>query len=76
MKRRVYHVTKGRDGNWKGQLTGATRASVSTETKAEAVARTVEMARESRLAQVVIHKQTGAIQSERTYGGDPERFPG
>lgn len=27
-------------------------------------------------AQVVIHKQDGVIQSERTYGNDPKKTPG
>ena len=76
MKRKVYHVTKSAGGDWKGRLVGAARASVAADTKAEAVSRTVELARESPLAQVVIHKETGGIQSERTYGADPRRFPG
>ena len=76
MKRKVYHVTKGDHGDWQGRLVGAARASVSAGTKAEAVSRTVELARESKPAQVVIHKETGGIQSERTYGADPRRFPG
>lgn len=75
MKRKVYHVTKSADGDWKGRLVGAARASVSAETKAEAVDRTVEMARQAKPAQVVIHKETGGIQSERTYGADPRRYP-
>jgi hypothetical protein len=76
MKRKVYHVTKSPEGDWKGKLVGAARASVTADTKAEAVSRTVELARESQLAQVVIHKETGGIQSECTYGADPRRFPG
>jgi hypothetical protein len=60
MKRKVYHVTRSDDGDWKGRLVGAARASVSADTKAEAVARTVELARESKPAQVA----------------DPRRFPG
>ena len=75
MKRKVYHVTKSPEGEWKGRLVGAARASVSADTKAEAVARTTGLARESKPAQVVIHKETGGIQSERTYGADPRRYP-
>ena len=74
--RKTYHVTKGPDGEWKGTLTGATRPTVSAPTKAEALERTVEVAKNSRLSQVVIHKENGIIQSERTYGADPRRFPG
>lgn len=76
MSRKIYHVTKANDGHWKAALVGAGRASVSAETKAEAVEKTVELARQADLAQVVIHKENGVIQSERTYGRDPRRFPG
>ncbi len=74
--RKVYHVTKNSDGSWKGTAEGSQRASVSTDTKADAIQRTVEIARAAGLAQVVIHKENGVIQSERTYGNDPRRFPG
>jgi hypothetical protein len=74
--RKVYHLTKGSDGDWKGTLVGARRPSVSAETKAEGLERTVEIARGAGLSQVVIHKEDGIIQSERTYGKDPRRFPG
>jgi hypothetical protein len=76
MSRKIYHVTKANDGHWKGALVSARRASVSAETKAEAVEKTVDLARQTELAQVVIHKENGVIQSERTYGCDPRRFPG
>jgi len=74
--RKVYHVTKAQDGAWKGTLTGANRPSVSAPTKAAALERTVEVAKNAGLSQVVIHKENGIIQSERTYGKDPRRFPG
>jgi len=76
MSRKVYHVTKDHGGPWKGTVEGANRASVSAETKAEAIARTTELARSAPLGQVVIHKENGVIQSERTYGKDPTRYPG
>ena len=76
MKRKVYHITKSNDGLWQGTLVGGQRASVSADTKAAAVAKTVELARDAKPAQVVIHKENGIIQSERTYGSDPSRFPG
>lgn len=74
--RKVYHVTKGSNEQWKGTLEGASRASVSAVTKAEAVERTVELAKQAPLGQVIIHKENHLIQSERTYGQDPRRFPG
>lgn len=76
MSRKVYDVTKDRDGEWKGTLRGPGRPSVSAPTKAEALERTVEIAKSAPLSQVVIHKEHGGIQSERTYGKDPRRFPG
>lgn len=76
MSRKTYHVTKGNDGQWKGTLEGSQRASVSADTKADALERTVDLAKQAPLGQVVIHKENGIIQSERTYGKDPRRFPG
>lgn len=76
MQRKVYDVTKGQDGEWKGTLRGAGRASVSAPTKTAALERTIDLAKQAPLSQVVIHKENGIIQSERTYGQDPERFRG
>ena len=77
--RKVYHVTEGQDGNWKGTLEGAARASVSGTTKAAVVAKTVDLAKSASLGQVIIHKgqaHGNLIQTEHTYGKDPERSPG
>jgi hypothetical protein len=69
-KRYVYHVTKhGED--WQVKKPGAGRAVGRFETKEQAVDRAVEVAKAKPLGQVVIHKESGAIQSERTYGKDP-----
>ncbi|MBI5387128.1 MAG: DUF2188 domain-containing protein [Verrucomicrobia bacterium] len=76
MNRKVYDIAKGHDGEWKGTLRGASRPSVSAPTKAQALERTVEIAKNASLSQVVIHKENGVIQNERTYGADPRRFPG
>lgn len=76
MLRKTYHITKGNDEQWKGTLEGSHRASVSADTKAEALERTVNLAKQAPLGQVVIHKGNGVIQGERTYGRDPRRFPG
>jgi len=69
--RRVYHVVPRPDGTWAGEGEGAKRASVVGETKAGVLERTIEIAKEHRLSQVIIHKQDGMIQEERTYGEDP-----
>ena len=50
---------------------GARRATSLHEVKAEAVTRTGELAKSLPLAQVIVHKQDGTIQTEYTYGQDP-----
>ena len=70
-KRKTYHVIPGTDGCWKVKEEKASRASNSQETKAEAVERAKELAKNQGLGQVVIHKQDGTIQTEHTYGKDP-----
>ncbi|WP_299115817.1 DUF2188 domain-containing protein [uncultured Winogradskyella sp.] len=71
MSRKKYHVTKSGDGTWKGTAQGGQRASVVADTKAEAVRKTIELAKKQQDSQVIIHKQDGKIQEERTYGNDP-----
>lgn len=71
MGRKKYHVTKDEDGNWKGTAQGGKRASVVADTKKEAVRKTIEIAKKQQDSQVIIHKQDGKIQEERTYGNDP-----
>lgn len=74
-KRIVYHVTKGDD--WRIAKEGAERASATSPTKAAAIQRAVELARSAGgLSQIKIHRQDGAIECERTYGKDPEKYPG
>ncbi|MEN6537882.1 MAG: DUF2188 domain-containing protein [Bryobacteraceae bacterium] len=75
-KRTVYHVAPTEEG-WKVEKEHAQRASATADTKAEAIARAVELAKNaSGLSQVKIHKGNGVIESERTYGADPEKYPG
>ncbi len=70
-KRKTYHVTPGTNGGWKVKGEKVSRASSSHETKAKAVERAKEPAKNQGLGQVVIHKQDGTIQTEHTYGKDP-----
>jgi uncharacterized protein YdaT len=70
MKR--YHVVSN-DGSWKVKGENSARASSVHETKAEAVNAARELAKSQGNTQVIIHKQNGRIQEERTYGHDP--FP-
>lgn len=77
MSKKKYHVTQREDGTWQGKLEKSNRASVVTDTKAEAMKKTIEMAKNHGDSQVFIHKQDGKIQEERTYGGnDPSDSPG
>ncbi len=54
-KRKTYHVTPNTDGGWKVKEEKASRASSSHDTKAEAVDRAKELAKNQELGQVVIH---------------------
>ncbi len=54
-KRKTYHVTPNADGGWKVKEEKASRASSSHDTKAEAVDRAKELAKNQELGQVVIH---------------------
>ncbi len=69
--RPTYHVTPRPDGQWQAKAEGASRASVVAKTKAEAVTRARELAKSHPLAQVIIHRSDGTIQTEHTYGKDP-----
>ncbi len=75
-KRKTYHVTQRDDGKWQGKAVGGQQASTVADTKKETVARTTEIARNQGNSQVVIHKQDGKIQEERTYDNDPYPPPG
>lgn len=75
MKRRIYHVTP--DGNdWKVKERGAERAVKILEDKSDAVELAKDLAQSAGLGQVIIHKSDGTIQTEHTYGKDPEKYPG
>ena len=65
-KRTDYHVTKTEEG-WQGKKEGADRASVVETTKAEAVEKTIAIAKNQPESSVKIHTADGKIQEERTY---------
>lgn len=68
--RRVYDVSpKGEQ--WKVKERGAERAIGVFDRKEDAVDRAREVAAKQPLAQVVVRKQDGSIQTEYTYGDDP-----
>ena len=70
-KRKTYHVTQNDAGGWDVKGEGASRASSSSGTKAEAVERGRQLARNQPLGQLIIHRGDGVIQTEHTYGKDP-----
>jgi hypothetical protein len=74
--RTVYHVTYMQDDRrWRVLRAGADRASSVHRTKDEAIAAGRTLAKNNRPGQLVIHKKDGSIETEYTYGDDPERYP-
>lgn len=72
--RKTYHVTKTEKG-WQGKKEGGGRASIIGDTKEEVLRRTIEIAKKQGDSSVVIHKQNGKIQEERTYPKSSDPFP-
>ena len=71
-KRKVIHVVfKKNDGKW--ELRGGDGRFT---TKTRAVAAGKKQAKAGGLGQIIIHKKTGSIQTEYTYGSDPRRSKG
>lgn len=71
-KRKVIHVVfKKNSGTW--ELRGGD-GTFSTKTKAVAAGK--RQAKSGGLGQLVVHKKTGGIQTEHTYGSDPRSRKG
>lgn len=71
-KRTVVHVVPNtKKGGWDVQKEGAQRPSAHADNNADAVARGKDLAKKAPLGQIKIHKQDGKIQTEHTYGKDP-----
>ena len=66
------HITPHPKGGWQVKGANNSRATVRTETKAEAIAIGKEIARNQR-SEMVIHGRNGQIQDKNSYGNDP--FP-
>ncbi len=73
-KRKTYHVTKTDEG-WQGKLEEGKRASVTGETKAEVLKKTIEIAKNQESSSVRVHKSDGKIQEERTYPKKSDPYP-
>jgi hypothetical protein len=75
-QRTVYHVVYDSDGKrWRVLRENASRASSVHRTKDEAIIAGRKLAKNHVPGQLVIHKRDGSIQTEYTYGDDPERYP-
>ena len=73
--RNNYHVVPD-GGRWIGKKTGSETAVAQGENKEEVVNATIEEAKRNEPSSVRIHKADGTFEEERTYGNDPERYPG
>jgi hypothetical protein len=71
--RKVFRVTPARGGGWKLEGGGQAR---TFSTKEEAVRQGRQSGKAAGLAQLVIHKANGTIETEHTYGQDPRRTKG
>jgi len=63
------HVVPDGDG-WAVQAEGASRATVHTQTQAEAIDRAREIAK-SQKSELFIHGEDGKIRQRDSYGNDP-----
>ena len=66
------HVTPHPDGGWQIKGAGNQKVTVITDTKAEAVDRARDIAK-NQGSELVIHGKDGKIQSKDSHGNDP--FP-
>lgn len=73
-KRTVIHVVPDSPG-WKVQQAGY-KSSQKFPKKKDALTWAKDIAESCRPSQIKIHGKDGKIQTEHTYGKDPERFKG
>ena len=76
-KRVVFNSSLTKKG-WVVTRGGKTISSHDTQRKTEAaaIAEARKVYADGGLAQAVMHKSDGTIREERTYGRDPEKYPG
>jgi hypothetical protein len=76
-KRKIYDL-KWTGDDWALQQRGATRATRRFKSKAEGLKKSPKLVRGREPSQLVIRKQNGRIQEERTYprSSDPKHRPG
>lgn len=80
MKRRIFHVSHLANDQWVVKEQGAVKPSGKFATKGEAIAdaRRIGMTLEEGggLAQMIIHREDGSFEEERTFGADPRASVG
>lgn len=64
------HVTPHPDGGWQVKGAGNSKATIRTNTQAEAIAVTREIARNQE-SELIIHGMNGRIRERDSYGNDP-----
>lgn len=64
------HVTPHPDGGWQVKGAGNSKATIRTDTQAEAIAVAREIARNQE-AELLIHGMNGRIRERDSYGNDP-----
>jgi len=74
--RKKVWVSPDGNGGWNVKTQGAKRAAGNFENKNDATAIGKRIAKNAPLGQIIIQKQNGIIQTEHTYGKDPEKYPG
>jgi hypothetical protein len=74
--RKVYHVVPNQKGGWLVKEERNKNPSARAEKKSEAVKKAKELAKKTKLGQVIVHKKNGQIQTEYTYGDDPVKTKG
>lgn len=77
MSLKKFHITKTENG-WQGKAEGGERASKTASTKKELVDQMRDMAKRKGNVSLIIHKEDGRIQEERTYprSSDPKNSKG
>lgn len=64
------HVTPHRNGGWQVKGAGNEKATIRTNTQAEAIKIATDIARNQK-SEVVIHRPNGQIRDKNSYGNDP-----
>jgi len=77
-KRTVYYVQpyKRSGYDWAVKKEGSSRISSKHRKKKPAIRKAKSLASQRKPSQIIIQKSDGQIQTEHTYGSDPERYDG